>query len=98
MHDSGEGNPGACGYRGLESGKRRPFPYWGMARGLVDQSNSPKCLAVSLVGGGKGLGDALRDSKLVVEGDDEVLVSLINTQTHKNCDVIGVVREWWASS
>ncbi len=39
-------------------------------------------------------GDALRDSRLVVEGDDEGLVTLINTQNHKNIDVMGVVREW----
>ncbi len=98
MHDCGEGNPSAHGYRGLESRKRRPFPYWGMARGLVDQSNSPGCLSVSLAGSGKGMGDTLRDSRLVVEGDDEALVTLINTQNHKNCDVMGLSRNRWASS
>ncbi len=98
MHDCGEGNPGAQGYRGLESGKRRQFPYWGMAPGLVDQSNSPGCLAFSLEGSSKGLGGCPQRQQVGSGRDDEALVTLINTQNHKNCDVMGLSGNGWASS
>ncbi len=39
-------------------------------------------------------GSALKDTRLVMEVADDDLISLVNTQNHKNKEVMGVVREW----
>ncbi len=70
--------------RGLESGKRRLFPYSSIAQSIVDKRNCHRCITVSLAGIGKGVGDALRDCSLV---DNEASANLINTQNHKNNEV-----------
>ncbi len=39
-------------------------------------------------------GDTLKDTRLVMEMADDGLVNLVNTQNHKNQEVMGVVRKW----
>ncbi len=39
-------------------------------------------------------GSVLKDTRLVMEVADDDLISLVNTQNHKNKEVMGVVREW----
>ncbi len=39
-------------------------------------------------------GDALKDTRLVMEMADDDLISLVNTQRDNNKEVMGVVREW----
>ncbi len=38
-------------------------------------------------------GDSLKDTRLVMEVADDGLVNLVNTQNHKNQEVMGVVRK-----
>ncbi len=37
---------------------------------------------------------AIKDIRLVMDVADEDLISLVNTQNHKNKEVMGVLREW----
>ncbi len=39
-------------------------------------------------------GETLKDHRLVMEVADEPLAQLVNTQNHKDKEVMGVVREW----
>ncbi len=63
-------------------------------KALSSRTATPGASLFPLLVVAKACGDTLMDTRLVMEVADDDLVSLVNTQNHKNKEVMVVVRKW----
>ncbi len=74
--------------------KRGQFPSGSWLKALSARTTAPVASLFPWLVVARAWGDTLKDTSLVMEVADDGLVNLVNTQNHKNQEVMGVVRKW----